>query len=281
MRAGRDIVASGTPLGQRIQRSQSDQYRMPRSPATSSSTTTLTTSRWSRPAATSSTATSTSPAPVPWRSAPGATFSWRIARRSPVSARWCRATAGRVPISCSGRRGGGRLSGLPRALPGSSQPGAGRHPLAEQPGKVVRTYESELAKWLNERFGFAGDAEQAQAFFAGLPAEQQRIFARQGVLRRTQGRRPAGVQRSRRGYARVATCAGATRSPRCSPSAIRRTIRSATKAISSCMAVPALHTDFGGDIQLLSPGGCQVFGHGARKRRLHKPGQGHHGRWRP
>ncbi|MFH4276244.1 hypothetical protein WAJ11_21760, partial [Acinetobacter baumannii] len=36
-------------------------------------------------------------------------------------------------------------------------------PLAEQPGKVVRTYESELAKWLNERCGFAGDAEQAQA----------------------------------------------------------------------------------------------------------------------
>ncbi len=36
----------------------------------------------------------------------------------------------------------GRLSGLPRALPGSGQPGAGRHPLAEQPGKVVRTYEA-------------------------------------------------------------------------------------------------------------------------------------------
>lgn len=106
MRAGRDIVAP-EPHWDSVSALPVRSVRMPRSPATSSSTTTPTTSRWSRPAATSSTATSTSPAPVPWRSAPGATFSWRIARRSPVSARWCRATAGRVPISCSrpARRG--------------------------------------------------------------------------------------------------------------------------------------------------------------------------------
>uniref|UniRef100_Q07N72 Uncharacterized protein n=1 Tax=Rhodopseudomonas palustris (strain BisA53) TaxID=316055 RepID=Q07N72_RHOP5 len=34
-------------------------------------------------------------------------------------------------------------------------------PLAEQKGKVARTYEEELAGWLKERHGFAGTVEGA------------------------------------------------------------------------------------------------------------------------
>ncbi len=51
-------------------------------------------------------------------------------------------------------------------------------PLANQDGKVAKTYEAELVDWLKERFGFSGDTEQARNFFAALPAEQQRVFAR-------------------------------------------------------------------------------------------------------
>ena len=35
-----------------------------------------------------------------------------------------------------------------------------------------------VATWLAERFGFVGDSEQARAYYAALPAEQQRVFAR-------------------------------------------------------------------------------------------------------
>ena len=41
------------------------------------------------------------------------------------------------------------------------------------------TYEAELLLWLTQRYGYAGDAAEARAYFAALPAEQQRAFARQ------------------------------------------------------------------------------------------------------
>ncbi|PAV92527.1 hypothetical protein WR25_22330 [Diploscapter pachys] len=46
----------------------------------------------------------------------------------------------------------------------------------DQPFKV---YDQELQAWLRERFGFIGDNAASRAYFAALPAEQQRIFARQ------------------------------------------------------------------------------------------------------
>ncbi|WP_245476385.1 hypothetical protein [Bradyrhizobium sp. Leo170] len=52
-------------------------------------------------------------------------------------------------------------------------------PLADQPGKVAKTYEGELVAWLKERGGFSGSVEEARAAFAALPPEQQRIFLRQ------------------------------------------------------------------------------------------------------
>ncbi|MEW6641755.1 MAG: filamentous hemagglutinin family protein [Pseudomonadota bacterium] len=51
-------------------------------------------------------------------------------------------------------------------------------PLADQPGKVAKTYEQELANWLATTFGFAGSTDEARAMFARLPAEQQRVFLR-------------------------------------------------------------------------------------------------------
>ncbi|OYU88227.1 MAG: filamentous hemagglutinin [Bradyrhizobiaceae bacterium PARB1] len=51
-------------------------------------------------------------------------------------------------------------------------------PLVDQPGKVAKTYEQELAVWLTSRYGFTGTTEEARAFFAALPVEQQAIFLR-------------------------------------------------------------------------------------------------------
>lgn len=51
-------------------------------------------------------------------------------------------------------------------------------PLLDQ-GLPFKTYEAELLLWLTQRYGYAGDAAEARAYFAALPAEQQRAFARQ------------------------------------------------------------------------------------------------------
>lgn len=52
-------------------------------------------------------------------------------------------------------------------------------PLADQPGKVAKTYLAELGAWLKERYGYAGSGEEALAYFNGLAPEQQAIFLRQ------------------------------------------------------------------------------------------------------
>ncbi|MFK0378617.1 filamentous haemagglutinin family protein [Pandoraea sp. NPDC090278] len=52
-------------------------------------------------------------------------------------------------------------------------------PLASQPGKVVKTYDTELLDWLRTRFGYTGTGgASALAWFLTLPAAQQRVFAR-------------------------------------------------------------------------------------------------------
>ncbi len=51
--------------------------------------------------------------------------------------------------------------------------------LADQPGKVVKTYDAELAQWLRERLGYAASSPaDALAHFQALPPEQQRVFVR-------------------------------------------------------------------------------------------------------
>ncbi|WP_162949690.1 filamentous haemagglutinin family protein, partial [Pseudomonas aeruginosa] len=258
MRAGRDIVASGTPLGQRI----------------------------SAPSQISTDASFTGNLFV--HDDPN-DLSLAQAGRDILYGNFNVAGPGTLEIS-AGRNilmeDRAAITSLGAVVPGDSRPGAdivlqagaagadyrafleryldpanlaqGGTPLAEQPGKVVRTYESELAKWLNERFGFAGDAEQAQAFFAGLPAEQQRIFARQVYFAelRAGGREyneVGGVRQS--SYLRGRNAIAALfpeRDPAGNPISYEGDIVMYGGA--------GVHTDFGGDIQLLSPGGRQVFG---------------------
>ncbi|HHM5677139.1 TPA: filamentous hemagglutinin family protein [Pseudomonas aeruginosa] len=131
-------------------------------------------------------------------------------------------------------------------------------PLAEQPGKVVRTYENELIEWLSGRYGFSGDALQAREFLAGLPAEQQRIFARQVYFAelRAGGREYNEVGGVRQGsYLRGRNAIAALfpeRDPAGNPISYEGDIVMYGGA--------GVHTNFGGDIQLLTPGGQQVFG---------------------
>ncbi|MFC5374175.1 filamentous hemagglutinin family protein [Brevundimonas faecalis] len=55
---------------------------------------------------------------------------------------------------------------------------AGR-PLADQPGKVAKTYDKELIAWLEDRFGYkAADAKQALTYYDALDPLQRAVFAR-------------------------------------------------------------------------------------------------------
>ncbi|AYV47984.1 hypothetical protein C1707_17915 [Caulobacter flavus] len=55
---------------------------------------------------------------------------------------------------------------------------AGR-PLADQPGKVVKTYDKELIAWLDDRFGYkAANATEALGYYDALDPLQRQVFAR-------------------------------------------------------------------------------------------------------
>ncbi|WP_232311093.1 filamentous haemagglutinin family protein [Herbaspirillum autotrophicum] len=127
-------------------------------------------------------------------------------------------------------------------------------PLAEQAGKVAKTYEKEMAAWLSERYGFTGSVEQAQAYFSALPAEQQRVFGRQIYFAELQagGREFNDANSTRfgsylRGRNVIATLFGAAAT-------------TGYRGDFTMYGSAGINTLFGGDIQLLTPGGQQVFG---------------------
>ncbi|WP_312341238.1 filamentous hemagglutinin family protein [Stutzerimonas nitrititolerans] len=130
--------------------------------------------------------------------------------------------------------------------------------LADQDGKVAHTYEAELIEWLEQRYGFAGDAEQALAFYAALPAEQQRIFARQlyfAELREggreyndADGPRPGSYLRGRNAIAALFPSHDVAGNPIAYGGEILM------------YGGAGVHTNVGGDIQMLTPGGAQTFG---------------------
>jgi hypothetical protein len=125
-------------------------------------------------------------------------------------------------------------------------------PLAEQPGKVARTYEKELAAWLKDRYGFAGPATDAQATFDRLAPEQQRIFLREVYFAELTagGREYNDANSSRYGsYLRGRNAIAAL-----FPNA------SAYGGDITMFGGSGVRTISGGDIQLLSPGGRTVIG---------------------
>ncbi|PPA75436.1 hemagglutinin [Achromobacter spanius] len=126
-------------------------------------------------------------------------------------------------------------------------------PLVDQ-GLAFKTYEAELLLWLTQRYGFAGSTDDARAVFAALPAEQQRIFARQVYFAelRAGGREYNDKSSPRNGsYLRGRQAIAALFSD-ATPGAYDGDI--------TLYGAAGIRSSFGGDIQLMTPGGQQVFG---------------------
>lgn len=131
-------------------------------------------------------------------------------------------------------------------------------PLADQPGKVVKTYEKELLDWLQTRFGYSGTQDGALAFYLGLPAEQQRVFARTVYFSELRAggreyndpnsRRFGSYLRGRQAIASLFPDKDAEGRP------IQR------EGTITMFGPSGIRTDFGGAIQALTPGGKLIVG---------------------
>ncbi|AXK79310.1 filamentous hemagglutinin N-terminal domain-containing protein [Pseudolabrys taiwanensis] len=138
---------------------------------------------------------------------------------------------------------------------------AGAGPLADQPGKVAKTYDTELVTWLKDRFGYSGADADALAYFNALPGAQQRVFLRQVYYAElTAGGREYNDKASSRfgSYLRGREAIAALFPAGNYAGDI--TMFSAKAAYSTTINSGFVHTDFGGDIQFLTPGGKVVVG---------------------
>ncbi len=143
---------------------------------------------------------------------------------------------------------------------------AGSGSLADQPGKIVKTYNSELIGWLKSRFGYTGLPDDALAYFLALPAEQQRVFLRivyyaeltagGREFNEKNGPRTGSYLRGREAVAALFPNEEAYNGNITIFSASSGTPGAANFQINSGY----VHTDFGGDIQLLAPGGGVTIG---------------------
>lgn len=130
--------------------------------------------------------------------------------------------------------------------------------LASQPGKVVKTYGEELLSWLTLGYGFSGNEAQARAFFAALPSAEQAVFARQVYFAEL---RAGGLEYADENGPRQ----GSYLRGRNAIAALFPTTDVAGNAIRydgdiTLYGGAGIKTLFGGDIQMLTPGGGQVFG---------------------
>ncbi|MDF3835855.1 filamentous hemagglutinin family protein [Cupriavidus basilensis] len=142
-------------------------------------------------------------------------------------------------------------------------------------GKVAHAYDAELLAWLQQRFGYKGAAADALAYFLALPGEQQGVFVRQVYFQELLlgGREYNDPASSRYGSYLRGREAIATLFP--SADAQGRAIGyqgditmfssiTGSKTVNG-QAVPVttdagIHTNFGGDIQMLNPGGKTLIG---------------------
>ncbi|WP_194456761.1 filamentous hemagglutinin family protein [Bradyrhizobium sp. CCBAU 53421] len=162
-------------------------------------------------------------------------------------------------------------------LPGDGTPLAGS-------GKVAKTYADELYDWLRERFSpsrnysydgrsyvFTGAKQDALAFFLTLPVQQQGVFVRQVYYTelKESGREYNNEHSSRhksylRGREAIATLfpdQDAQGKPLAYSGKITM-FSGFTKDIFSntYLADAGIQTQFGGDIQVLNPGGQTIVG---------------------
>ncbi|WP_231502368.1 filamentous haemagglutinin family protein [Herbaspirillum sp. RV1423] len=149
-------------------------------------------------------------------------------------------------------------------------------PLADQSGKVAKTYEAELVAWLSQRYGFSGDGAAARAYYLALPPEQQRVFARTVYFAELQagGREYNDVNSPRYGnYLRGRNAIAALapgRDANGKPVSYAGDIimykgmytyqNPGNGQVTNTPRSGYVRTLFGGDIQMLTPGGQIVLG---------------------
>jgi hypothetical protein len=139
-------------------------------------------------------------------------------------------------------------------------------PLADQTGKVAKTYESELRKWLLDRYGFAATSDaEARSTFAALAPEQQRIFLREVYCAELTagGREYNDATSSRfgsylRGRQAIAALFPEGNSYRGDLVMFSGTEKDQYNNVTNFDS--GIRTLFGGDIQIMTPGGQQVIG---------------------
>ncbi|MCV6809387.1 filamentous hemagglutinin family protein [Achromobacter ruhlandii] len=126
-------------------------------------------------------------------------------------------------------------------------------PLTDQ-GVAFKTYQAELLLWLTQHHDFAGSVDDAHAYFNALPAEQRNLFARQVYFAelRAGGREYNDKSSARYGSYLRGRQAIAALFPDTAPGAYQGDI--------TLYGGAGIRSTFGGDIQLLTPGGQQVFG---------------------
>ncbi|VFR19925.1 Filamentous haemagglutinin family outer membrane protein associated with VreARI signalling system [plant metagenome] len=136
-------------------------------------------------------------------------------------------------------------------------------PLAGQAGRVVKTYESELIDWLAVHHGFVAPTdgsviEAARALFMSLPSAQQRVFARQVYFAelREGGREYNDADGPRFGSYLRGRNAIATLFPETNDAGEAIVYRGDLLMHGGA----GIHTNVGGDIQILTPGGSQTYG---------------------
>ncbi|UZE50521.1 filamentous hemagglutinin family protein [Rhodopseudomonas sp. P2A-2r] len=119
-------------------------------------------------------------------------------------------------------------------------------------GKVAKTYEKELVAWLQQRTGFAGTAAEARVAFGALAPEQQQIFLRQVYFAELTagGREYNDTTSSRYGSYLRGRAAIAALFPDAS----------ASSGDIIMFGGSGVQTLFGGDIQMFTPSGKLVVG---------------------
>ena len=143
-------------------------------------------------------------------------------------------------------------------------------PLADS-GKVVHAYDQELLQWLQSRFGYTGKAADALGFFLALPKEQQGIFVREVYYKElTLGGREYNNSNSPRyqsylrGREAIATLfpgQDAQGAPVAYAGKITMFSGLAKDGLgNNYIADASVRTQFGGDIQILNPGGQTLVG---------------------
>lgn len=141
-------------------------------------------------------------------------------------------------------------------------------PLADQDGMVAKVYNEELAEWLANRFPddveqFAAGGEAALAYFDALAPEQQRVFLRDVYYAelRIGGREYSGkVDSGRRGSYLRGRQMVETLFPGVDSEEGTSPYEGEFVQFSTGKVAGMIRTEFGGDIQMLAPGGGVTLG---------------------